>query len=104
MNTTKNFNNDEEEILCFDDDNNNHKKDLTNFDWDNFGLYVNRQEKLAKKLNSSACGDIKNLGFYSIFTNIIKDQILKKVDFDKMKKAFGIFMITLMLQLILSRK
>ena len=96
----------EKEILCFDVSNNYieaNVKELKRFQWDNLPAYIDKQEKLAKK-QSLGNEPLKKLNFFSFFSNIIKDQIIKKVDSDKMKKAFAIFLVTLMLQLILSRK
>lgn len=102
----------EQEIICFDSAfnnlNNNYNndlyvKELKNFQWDNLPAYIVKQEKLAKK-QSLGIEPKEKLSFFSVFSNVVKDQIIKKIDSDKMKKAFAIFMVTLMLQLILSRK
>jgi len=96
----------EKEILCFDSTNKNddlHVKELKSFKWDNLHLYNVKQEKLAKK-QSMGIEPTKKLSFFSVFTRVVKDQMIRKVDSDKMKKAFMIFLVTLMIQLILSRK
>lgn len=97
----------EQEILCFDSANFNnndlHVKELTSFKWDNLPAYIDKQEKLAKK-QSKAIEPVKKLNFFSVFSNVVKNQIIKKVDSNKMKKAFAIFLVTLIIQLILSRK
>lgn len=102
MNNRENF--DEEEILSFDKST-NFVKDLINYKWDNLNEYINKQEKLKKK--ETLKGDnptASNLSFFSLFQNVVKDQILRKVDYEKMKKAFAIFVLTMLLQLIFSRK
>jgi len=102
---------DEEEILNFDSKNENNVlnnneicvKELTSFKWDNFNAYIKKQEKLAKKQNKGN-EPVKRLNFISVFSNAIKNQILKKIDSGKMKKAVAIFLVTILIQLILSRK
>lgn len=96
--------NDEKNIFSFEAYNiQNNIKELKSFKWDNLPAYIVKQEKLAKK-QSIDKEPVKKLNIFALFSNAFKNILIKKIDIEKLKKAFGIFLISLILQLILSRK
>jgi len=69
------------------------------FCWDNLDKFYEKEAKKALKGNSE-----DKANFFALFTKALNNTILNRLDYDKLSKAFIIFCITFILQIIISKK
>lgn len=74
-------------------------QDLKDFYWDNIEEYYHREAKKARKGQA----ETKN-NFFQLLMKSLHQQIISKIDYHKLSKAFIIFCLTLMVQILISKK